>query len=334
MREVNAQWIADHEDPGDNRWERATYFIGELTASKAMGDDTGVAYAERWAREHAYGINDGPGTHNSDNHCAGQTYLALHVADGTAAMLAPTQQAIDSILTSGEVDDWYWIDAQFMASPVFAQLALITGDTRYVDRMHELFVYARDRRHLFDRFSGLWYRDEHYLFPYAKTPNGQKIFWARGNGWVIASLARTMEYVPVESSYRADYEEMLVAMATALARVQRPDGLWNPSLADPLDYPGPESSGTSFFTYAMAWGINHGVLDRDTFLPVVEKAWRGLVANAVRADGELGLVQGVGERPSSSQPVTLSSTHDYGVGAFLLAGSEVLQLGLDLGCAQ
>src|SRR5690606_17680515 len=122
------------------------------------------------------------------------------------------------------------------------------------------------------------------------------------------------------------------AMAAGLAKVQREDGLWNVSLADPDDYPGPESSGTSFFTYGIAWGINAGLLDRDTYLPVVARAWRGLTSVAVRADGELGFVQGVGEKPSSSQPVKLRSTHDYGLGACLLAGSEVGKLGLDLDC--
>jgi rhamnogalacturonyl hydrolase YesR len=156
--------------------------------------------------------------------------------------------------------------------------------------------------------------------------------WSRGNGWVIASVVRTLEYLPADSPYRADYEDMLQRMAKALAVIQRPDGLWNVSLGDPTYFPGPEASGTAFFTYAIAWGINHGVLDREAFLPVVDVAWRGLVSVAVRADGELGFVQGVGDQPASSQPVTLRSTRDFGVGAFLLAGSEVMRVGIDFEC--
>lgn len=125
---------------------------------------------------------------------------------------------------------------------------------------------------------------------------------------------------------------MLRAMASTLAAVQRDDGLWNVSLGDPDYFPGPEASGTSFFVYAIAWGINHGLLDRAVYAPVVERGWRGLVSVAVRADGELGYVQGVANQPASSQPVTLRSTRDFGVGAFLLAGSEVMRLGLDFEC--
>ena len=332
MREVNDQWIAAHDDPGDNLWHKATYFTGNLAAAGALDQSSYRAFARSWARGHAYGVNGGTTTDNADNHCAGQTYLALYELDPQPEMMRGIKNAIDYTIDTGDRDQWYWIDAQFMASPVFAQLGALTGGARYHDAMFEMYIDARDRRQLYDPTVGLWFRDGNYLYPDEKTPNGKKIFWARGNGWVIGSLVRTLDYLAADSPYRAEYETMLQAMASALADVQRGDGLWNVSLADPEDHPGPEASGTAFFTYAIAWGINRGVLDRATFLPIVERAWRGLASVAVRADGELGYVQGVGERPNSSQPVTIRSTHDYGVGAFLLAGSEVMQLGVDFEC--
>lgn len=332
MREVNDQWIAAHDDQGDNKWARATYFIGNTVAAAALEEPAYLAYSARWASDHDFSVNDGTSTRNADNHCAGQTYLALYELDPRPERLRPIRAAIDYIIDTGERSDWSWIDAQFMASPVFAQLGALTGDAKYTDAMFELYTYGRDTRHLFDAATGLWFRDEDYLYPVIRTVNHKKVFWARGNGWVIASLVRTLEYLADDSPYRPEYETMLRAMASGLAAVQRADGLWNVSLGDPDYFPGPEASGTAFFTYAIAWGINHGLLDRAEFAPVVERAWRGLVSTAVRADGELGYVQGVGDQPASSQPVTLRSTRDFGVGAFLLAGSEVMQLGLDFEC--
>jgi len=333
VRLVNDQWQSAHPHPGDNLWHRGSYMVGNTVLAAALDDAEYRAYGNRWANIHAFGVNDGITTWNADNHAAGQTYLALYDLYGEPEALREIQRAMDYTVDGGKRDQWYWIDAQFMASPVLAQLTQITGDAKYVDAMFEMYTDARDRRGLYEPDVGLWYRDENYLYPAHKTERGKRIFWGRGNGWVIGAVARTLEYLPADSPYRPEYEAMLVSMATALARVQRDDGLWNPSLDDPEDHPGPEASGTSFFTYGIAYGINRNILERDMFLPVVERAWRGLANVAVRADGELGFVQGVGEKPASSQPVTMVSTHDYGVGAFLLAGSEVMQLGVDL-CSQ
>jgi len=77
-----------------------------------------------------------------------------------------------------------------------------------------------------------------------------------------------------------------------------------------------------FFCYALAWGINHGYLDRQTYLPVVKKAWHGLVG-AVRSDGKLGYVQAIGASPAK---LTSEDNQEYGSGAFLLAGSEMYKL--------
>lgn len=333
MRFVNDHWIATHPAASlDATWEDATYMIGNLAAADALDDQDYVDYAVAWALDEHFELNGDIDTRNADNHAAGQAYLALYERFGDPVYLGEISVSLDNIVRSGERDDWSWIDAQFMAAPTFTWLGERFGQQRYVDTMFELYTDARQRRNLYDETEGLWYRDENYLFPEHQTDGGKKIFWSRGNGWVIAAHARVLQHLPDDSAYRPAFEDALTAMAAALAEVQRPDGLWNVSLADADDHPGPESSGTSFFTYGIAYGINEGLLDRATYLPVVEAGWRGLVATAVRADGELGYVQGVGEKPGSSQPVTLRSTHDYGVGAFLLAGTEMMRLGVDLDC--
>ena len=162
----------------------------------------------------------------------------------------------------------------------------------------------------------------------------QKCYWSRGNGWAFVALARTMDVLPTNDPHYAEYLQTFQEMAAALKAVQRPDGFWNVNLAYTNDYPGPESSGTACFTYGLAWGINHGYLDTNTYLPAVINGWNALANGALHhsagADnGFLGYEQGSGSKPSDSQPVTYTSVpdfDDFGLGLFLLAGSQVYQL--------
>ena len=332
MAEVNDAWIAEHPDPGDNRWARAVYFAGDMAAFETIGDPAYLDYALEWAELHDWGLNEGIETRLADDHMAGQTYLALYGLDPDPTRIADITASIDLMVEGDARDDWSWIDALFMASPVFAALGEVHHDPRYFDAMVEFYLDTRVARGLYDEEARLWYRDEDFLYPEVTTPNGEKVFWSRGNGWVFGSLARTLEHLPLRSAYRDGYIDMLRGMAEALAEVQREDGFWNVSLHDPDDFPGPETSGTAFFTYGLAWGVNRGHLDRDTYLPVIEKAWLGIVEQAVHTSGKLGYVQEVGLAPDSSQPVTYASTADFGVGAFLLAGSEVQKVGFSWGC--
>ncbi len=157
-------------------------------------------------------------------------------------------------------------------------------------------------------------------------------YWSRGNGWAIGALCRVLDYLPATDAHRAEYVQIIQQMAVSLKAIQRTDGFWNVDLGDSADYPGPEESGTGFFTYAMAWGINHGILDTATYLPVVAKGWNAMVDSCIHPMTDtiiLGYVQGSGSEPSSAQPVTYNKQpdfDDYGVGIFLLAGSEVYKL--------
>jgi rhamnogalacturonyl hydrolase YesR len=139
----------------------------------------------------------------------------------------------------------------------------------------------------------------------------------------MGGIARSLDYMPKDRPSRGKYETQLREMAAAVAALQDPEtGLWHSNLLDPADYPQPETSGSALITFALAWGVNHGVLDRATYLPVIVKAWRGLVGQ-IYADGRLGNIQQTGAAPAHYLP---SSSYAYGVGAFLLAGAQVEQL--------
>ncbi len=211
-----------------------------------------------------------------------------------------------------------------MAPPVFAKLSAITGNMKYLDVMDQMWDDTTTL--LYDTEEHLYYRDTRFkVNPDGSGPrekNGEKIFWSRGNGWVMGGIVRVLEHMPADYPQRLKYVKLFKDMAARLASIQGSDGLWRSSLLDPDSYPNPETSGTAFFCYSLAWGINNGILDQDRYLPVVTKAWRGLVGS-VHESGKLGWVQAIGHKPES---VTSESTEVYAVGAFLLAGSEVIKL--------
>jgi rhamnogalacturonyl hydrolase YesR len=208
---------------------------------------------------------------------------------------------------------------------------VLSGKNTYYEKMFALYAHTRDDEGggLYDTSAHLWWRDAKWKPPAQLSPNGKDVYWSRGNGWVFAALARVLERIPENAPHRTTYRDDFVAMAEALRAIQRPDGFWNPSLADPMHFGGPELSGTALFTFGMAWGIRRGLLDAATYGPIVTKAWTGMVAQSVRDDGFLGFVQSTGDDPSDGQPLTadkMPDFEDYGVGCFLLAGSALAAL--------
>jgi rhamnogalacturonyl hydrolase YesR len=173
---------------------------------------------------------------------------------------------------------------------------------------------------LYDKDEHLYFRDSHYFD--RKEANGKKIFWSRGDGWVMGGLARVLEFMPADYPSRSKYETQFKEIAEKIASIQQPDGMWHASLLDPASYPEKEASGTGFYTFALAWGINHGLLDRAKYEPVVRRAWAGLLT-CVTPEGKLGYTQQVGADPKSFKPEDFEV---YGAGAFLLAGREMYTL--------
>lgn len=269
--------------------------------------------------------------YHADDHCVGQMYIDLYKLYKDPKMIQPIQQRFDFILANppasemkmdreGNQDRWNWCDALFMAPPVWIKLARVTGQQKYLDYMNKEWWAATD--YLYDKQEHLYYRDSRYFDQ--REANGRKIFWSRGNGWVFAGLARVLEEMPDDYPDRGRYVQLYRQMAAKLISIQPKDGLWRASLLDPENYPTPETSGSGFFCYGLAWGINQGYLDEKTYLPAVLKAWQGLVG-CVHPDGKLGYVQPIGKDPKQ---VSADLTDIYGVGAFLLAGSEVYKISI------
>ncbi len=329
LRKVNDHWIGAHANPGDNKWARATYFSGNMALYRLTRVSRYLAYATSWAQLHNYGLNTGVTTRHADNHNAGQVYYDLNDVAPDPAKVRAINDSLSRMVNSTKRDDWWWVDALHMAMPCFVRASTYLGDPRFRSKMFSLYTFTKRETGggLYDFGRELWYRDARFTPPAGITsPSGKPVFWSRGDGWALAAHAKVLRRLPTTDSHRPEYIRNLQAVSRSLRAVQRSDGFWNVNLGDPAHLPGPETSGTALFAFGMAFGIRTGLLDRATYLPVVARAWNGMVATAVHADGFLGFVQGVGFQPESSQPVTTNTTSDFGVGAFLLAGSEIARL--------
>lgn len=337
MVRTNRYFMAKWPDPGvpvitnkkrpSNLWTRAVYYEGLMALHEIVPDPAYLDYAAAWGEAHHWGLRNGVKTRDADDQCAGQTYIDLYQRDPDPVRIRDIKASVDAMLATTKIDDWHWIDALQMAMPVFAKLTALTGDPAYAERMFSMYQDCKDRRGLWNPADRLWWRDDDFKPPYTE-PNGEDCYWSRGNGWVVAALVRVLEILP-DDPHRAEYETTLLEMLDALVPLQRADGFWNVSLHDPDHFGGPETSGTALFVYGMAWAVNRGLVDAARYRPVIEKAWQAMVRDAVHANGFLGYLQGTGKEPKDGQPVTYTSRpdfEDYGLGCFLLAGSEVYRL--------
>ena len=307
-----------------NGWIRSVFFIGVMAAWHATGENKFLEAALKWAEKNNW--LPGPHPRLADDHCAGQIYTELYLIYKNRKMIQPIQKTFDHIIADSKPgrEEWYWCDALFMAPPVLARLAAANEDRRYLDFMNRLWWDTTEL--LYDEECALFFRDQNYIIQSdgsgPREKNGQKIFWSRGNGWVMAGIMRVLQFMPDDYRARHKYIRLLKKMAEAVCKLQHADGLWRASLMDPEHFPARETSGSALFCYAIAWGINNAILGHDTYFAVVEKAWQGLIA-CVDPTGRLGWVQLPGD---GARAVNQSDTMEYGSGAFLLAASEMMKL--------
>jgi unsaturated rhamnogalacturonyl hydrolase len=313
MSEVNNYWQAHNPAANDN-WDGATYWLGDLAAYQATGEQSYLSSALSWASKYSYNLLPvGSEEPLYNTQAAGQVYIALGQLEDAPSDFTHINHSIAGMVNGSGNGGWPIADAINMSMPNFAELGVIDGNTSYFSKMYAEFNATQGA--LYNSSVHLWWRDSTYV--------GTGTYWSRGNGWVFAALAKVLTVLPASDPHYATYVQIFQNMAAELASVQRSDGFWNASLTNPSDFGGPETSGTALFTYGMAWGINNGILSSATYLPVVQRAWSGMVTKAVQPSGFLGYVQAVGSGPA---PSSASTTADFGVGAFLLAGRQVALL--------
>ncbi|MBQ9668388.1 MAG: DUF4861 family protein [Prevotella sp.] len=338
ITKVNDHWQQTHSPQVRSFWDEAAYHTGNMEAYRLLGHARWHAYSDAWARHNRWmgAQEQDPAKWKYKSYGEGQdyvlfgdwqicfqTYLDLYELTPDKYKIERALEVMDYEVRRPETDFWWWADALYMVMPVFAKLYKTTGEVKYLDKLYQNFSFADSL--MFDPEEHLYFRDAKYIYPKAKTQNGGKDFWARGDGWVLAGLAKVLSDMPEDYEHRPFFEQRFKHLAEAVARCQQPEGYWTRSMLDKDHAEGPETSGTAFFCYGLLWGINHGLLSREDYEPAMQRAWRYLTLTALQPDGAVGYVQPIGERAIPGQQLSAKNEANFGVGAFLLAACEHLR---------
>jgi unsaturated rhamnogalacturonyl hydrolase len=321
-----------HDAQSGRDWVQAAFYIGLTQFAQVCGDSRYPQAVLAHGVAEAWGFDNRPRHADADATAAVWIWAAQRTRD--PSKLVPVEARFDAVLANpsdvsldfaptppggGEPycqARWCWSDALFMAPPAWIALSKATGDRRYLAHADSEFKATTD--YLYDPAEHLYFRDGRFITQ--RDATGHKIFWGRGNGWVFAGLARILTDLPADFAGRARYESLFRQMAARIVSLQGATGYWPVSLLVPQKTP--ETSGTGFFVYGLAWGIHHGLLPGARYRDAVDRGWHALEC-AVQPDGRLGWVQRIGAAPDQVGP---EDTQLYGVGAFLLAASEVATL--------
>ena len=338
IRRVNTYWQQNNKAEVRSFWDNAAYHTGNIEVYKLLGDQTMLDYSIRWAEHNEWkGAKEpDPAKWKYKNYGEGQdyvlfgdwqicfqTYIDLYNIKKDEKRVARAKEVMGYEADSPANDYWWWADALYMVMPVMTKMYRLTGDQKYLDKLYQNLLYSDGI--MLDTETGLYFRDGKYVWPNHKSANGKKDFWARGDGWVLAGLAKVLQDMPEEYVRQPFFVNKYTQLARAVAKLQQKEGYWTRSMADPEHAPGPETSGTAFFTYGLLWGVNNGYLQKKEFAPVIARAWKYLTETALQPSGKVGYVQPIGERAIPGQTVDANSEANFGVGAFLLAACEYVR---------
>lgn len=336
IEKVNDYWQANNTPYCRGFWDNAAYFTGNMEVYRLTGKPQYYDYSDKFCRH-----NNWMGATSNDKskwryktygegqdfvlfgdwQICFQTYIDMYNLVPADYKVARAIEVMSHECSMEDNKFWWWADALYMVMPVMTKLYLLTGEVKYLDKLYENFLWSDSL--MWDKEEQLYYRDGKYIWPKVTTAcDGGKSFWARGDGWVLAGLAKVLADMPQDYAHRDVFVKRFVQLAEGVARCQRPQGYWSRSMLCEADAPGPETSGTAFFCYGLTWGVNHGYLDRDKYAAVIEKAWNYLYTTALQDDGSIGYVQPIGEKPDPTKIVDAHSQAPFGTGAWLLAACE------------
>ncbi len=336
---ANNYWQAHNTPYVRSFWDHAAYHTGNMEAYRLTGRADWYSYTDKWCRHNEWKGAKSDNRRNwkyktygegqdfvlfGDWQICFQTYIDMYNLVPAAYKVERAIEVMSHECAMEDTHFWWWADALYMVMPVMTKMYLLTGEVKYLDKLYENFLWSDSL--MYDPAEQLYYRDAKYIYPKVKTAcNGGKSFWARGDGWVLAGLAKVLADMPQDYKNRPIFVQRFRELAEGVARVQRPDGYWSRSMLCEDDAPGPETSGTAFFCYGLTWGVNHGYLDKATYEPVISKAWKYLSETALQPDGSIGFVQPIGEKPDPTRTVDARSQAPFGTGAWLLAACEMVR---------
>jgi rhamnogalacturonyl hydrolase YesR len=364
MKKV-ADWQLAVAQPYFNyEWTFGPLYSGLLVTSQVTGDPKYHDAMVAFGNSVGWQLNPAAQVTTANDHCMGQAYVDLYLQHHDTKMLYPTELDLDDAIlgadffnrnnppggfggvggfggagagrngrgattapanadfsnnsTNPDNIEWWWSDALYMSPATWMRVYEATNNPKYLNYANWQWWITSD--HLYDKTNHLYFRDN--SFKTKKEANGQPMFWSRGDGWVMGAFPRVIPLIPDDFKDKQKYIDQFKEMAARFVQIQGPDGLWRAGLLDPDSYDLPENSGSALTCYALAWGINAGILDSATYRPAVAKCWAGLISH-VYQDGRLGCIQQTGSAPAKFKA---TSSYVYGVGAYLLAGSEIYKM--------
>lgn len=336
ITQVNDTWQEQHTPYVRAFWDHAAYFTGNMEVYRLTGKADYYQYSDRWCRYNKWMGAQSSDIKNwkyktygeghefvlfADWQICFQTYIDMYNLVPAGFKVERAKEVMSHMANMPENDFWWWSDALYMAMPIMTKMYKLTGDVKYLDKLYECYAWSDSL--MWDSESQLYYRDGKYIWPKVKTScDGGKSFWARGDGWVLAGLAKVLADMPQDYKHRDFFVKRFQQLAEGVKRCQRPQGYWSRSMLCEEDAPGPETSGTAFFTYGMLWGVNNGLLNKDDYASTIENAWNYLYKVALQKDHTIGFVQPIGEKPDPNKVVDARSQAPFGTGAWLLAACE------------
>ncbi len=322
IEKVNDYWISQNEDEGDCAWERGCYFIGNMDAYRVTGKKEYLDYAVSWANKNNWSFYDDKdnNTTNADNLICGETYLDLIDEFSVAGTDKNMLKTLEWTVNDPNNDYWWWVDTIYMALNFYNRIGLRQKDERFFEKAYKLYYNSKVERKCFDEEYALWFRDERFLPEVERNTEGKKMFWSRGNGWIFAGLAKTLETIDENHPYYNEYLTMFKRMAESIKKLQLSDGFWHTDLLSPYAFDMPETSGTLLFALGFLKGYNCGILDEEA-KNAAFSALEAVNKYAMDENGRIGWVQVVAWGPG---PVKEESVNDYAVGTYLKACKEAI----------
>ncbi len=218
----------------------------------------------------------------------------------------------------GALDHWYgkkqlWVDTLYMACPLLAGLGKLQSKPAYLeDAIRQIQLY---RRHTQDPKSGLFY----HMWDWTTGEHTREL-WARGNGWVLMSIADVMEVLPPGDKRTTGLRQLAEELSEGIRKTQDADGMWHTVMDDPSTYP--ESSATMMFTYGLLKLHRLSVLPASV-KPVALNAWEAVNSRYVKDGLVTGVSAGTMPNNQSRYKSIPLGTQPWGTGAYLMAGREV-----------
>ncbi len=173
----------------------------------------------------------------------------------------------------------YWIDDLFMVNALQVEAFKVTGQSGYLNRAA---LFTKKYLDSLQQPNGLFYHGP-------EAP----VYWGRGNGWVAAGVAILLTTLPDTSRFYKPIATAFTRMMHSLLPFQSPNGMWRQIIDHPQAWE--ESSCTAMFAYAMAVGINAGLLERKQFDRPIQKAYKTLLAHLDDQGRLTGICAGTGQ---------------------------------------